>query len=400
MSNLDSILKALNKKYGEGTIVRASEAKALNIERIPTGSLTLDIVTGGGIPENRVSLIAGQFSSGKTAIALKIVANAQIKFKERYERLKERGVKATLKKAVWIDAEGSFDEEWAVALGIDVNSLIIVKPEYGEQALDIADVLLKSGECGIIVIDSIACLVPKGEADESMEKLFMGDLARMMNKFFRKITAGMNNQDITNPDDKAPTILLINQYREKIGVLYGSSQTLPGGKGQEYAASVILEVKRGDWIEVKQERNGVVHDEIVGQWIKVFCVKNKTAPPKKSGQVRFFFNDIEGYPQKLKGQYDVLDEVVRYASFYGFIKRRGSYYYLDGMEKGFQGQDSLIQYLRDYPDIVEDLRRKVLDLVFRPEAKRQAQPELEELITGEKEKGEVIVLDEVKTETL
>jgi len=116
--------------------------------------------------------------------------------------------------------------------------------------------------------------------------------------------------------------------------------------------------------------------------------------------VRFFFNDIEGYPKKLKGQYDVLDEVVRYATFYGFIRRRGSYYYLDGREEGFQGQDSLIQYLRDYPDIVEDLRRKVLELVFRPEAKRQAQPELEELITGEKENGEVVILEEVKTETL
>jgi len=222
MSNLDNVLKALNKKYGAGTIVRAKDAKALEVERIPTGSLTFDIVTGGGIPENRITLLTGGYSSAKTSIALKIVGNAQRKFKERYEHNVSQGLKTSLKKSIWIDAEGAFDEEWARKLGVDTDELIVVRPEYGEQALDIADVIVKSGECGILVLDSIAGLVPKGEAEESMEKLFMGDLAKMMNKFFRKLTAGMNAMDLTNADEKAPTVLLINQYREKIGVMYGN----------------------------------------------------------------------------------------------------------------------------------------------------------------------------------
>lgn len=386
MGNLDTVLKALNKKYGEGTIVKAVEAKALEISRIPTGSLSLDIITGGGIPENRVTLITGGYSSAKTSVSLKIVGNAQRKFKQRYEEQKARGSKSQLKKAVWIDAEGSFDEEWAKALGVDTDELIVVRPEYGEQALDIADVIIKSGDCGILVLDSIAGLVTKGESEESMEKLYMGDIAKMMNKFFRKLMAGMNARDITNPDEIAPTVIMINQYREKIGVMYGNPNTLPGGKGQEYSASVILELKRGDWIEYKFEKNGVKVEEIVGQWIKAYGVKNKTAPPKRTGQVRFFFADMNSYK---KGTFDEVEEVIRYAMHYGFIERRGSYYYIEGVEENFQGQTKIIQFLRQKPEFIDKFRTMVLDLVFN---KYQKPPQLEE--ENEDDYGDTIVLDQ------
>jgi len=385
LSNLEGILKALNKKYGEGTIVRAVDAKALEVERIPTGSLTLDIVTGGGIPENRITLLTGGYSSAKTSVALKVVGNAQRKFKERYERNIAKGKTSTPKKCVWIDAEGAFDEEWARKLGVDTEDLIVVRPEYGEQALDIADVIIKSGDCGLLVLDSIAGLVPRGEAEESMEKLFMGDLAKMMNKFFRKLTAGMNAMDLTNPDEKAPTVVLINQYREKIGVMYGNPNTLPGGRGQEYSASVILELRRGDWIEYKYEKNGVNVEEIIGQWIKVYGVKNKTAPPKRSGQVRFFFTDTGTFKA---GEFDVVEEVVRYAIHYGFIERRGSYYYVQGIEEGFQGSGKVVIFLRQHPEIIEELHKKILRLVFTDNGAIQ------------EKKDEPIVLKEVEKETI
>lgn len=387
MANIDAVLKALNKKYGEGTIVRASEAKALEVGRIPTGSLSLDIITGGGIPENRLTLVTGGYSSGKTSVVLKIVGNAQRLFKERHEEQKTRGLNIPTKKCIWIDAEGAFDEEWARHLGVDTEELIVVRPEYGEQALDIADVLVKNDDCGMVVLDSIAGLVPKSESEESMEKLFMGDLAKMMNKFFRKLSSGMNKRDITDEDDKAPTVIMINQYREKIGVMYGNPATLPGGKGQEYSASVILELKRGDWIEYIFEKNGVKVEEVVGQWIRAFGVKNKTAPPKRTGQVRFFFDDMNQYR---KGSYDGIEEIVRYGIYYGFIERRGSYYYVDGVEENFQGQAKLLEYLSSKEEYISTLKEKILNLVF---TKRM--PLMDEI-----EETNEIILDEVKTETL
>lgn len=395
MANIDTVLKALNKKYGEGTIIRASEAKALELSRIPTGSLTLDIVTGGGIPENRLTLLTGGYSSGKTSVALRIVGNAQKKYEERYaEQVARKKPGASLKKAIWIDAEGAFDESWAKALGVDTDKLILVRPEYGEQALDIADVVVKSGDCGVVVLDSIAGLVPKGEAEESMEKLYMGDLAKMMNKFFRKLSAGMNATDMRDKDEIAPTVIMINQYREKIGVMYGNPATLPGGKGQEYSASVILELKRGDWIEYKFEKNGVKVEEIVGQWIKAYGVKNKTAPPKRTGQFRFFFADMN---QFAKGSFDEMEEIIRYAMSYGFIERRGAYYFIDGVEESFQGQARVVDYLKDKPEQVEAFKTKILDLVFN---KNQKPPALEDEDIGEEETIDVIEVDEETGEVI
>ena len=356
MANVDAVIKELNKKFGAGVIMRASEAKALEITRIPTGSVALDIVTGGGIPESRVTLLTGGYSCGKTAVATKIVAEAQKLFKKRYED----GSDPVFKKCCWIDAEGAFEDEWARKLGVDLDTLIVCKPEYGEQAWDIADVMTKTDDIGLIVLDSIAALVPQAEADESMNKLFMGDSAKMNNKFFRKLSGGMNGRDLSNVGEKAPTVILINQIREKIGVMYGNPNTLPGGKGQEYTASLILELKRGDWIEYKMEKNGTMVQEVVGQWVKAFATKNKTAPPKRTGEFRFFFNDT---PYTFKaGDIDTAEEIVRYAMKYGIIERKGAYYKVPTIEGNIQGSDKVVIMLRDKPDLLEYMYNRIMDI--------------------------------------
>ena len=356
MANIDAVMKELNKKFGSGVVMKASEAKALDITRIPTGSIALDIITGGGIPESRVTLITGGYSCGKTAVATKIVAQAQKLFKKRFEE----GTEKVQKKCCWIDAEGAFENEWAEKLGVDVDSLVVCKPEYGEQALDIADVMTKTDDIGLIVLDSIAALVPQAEADESMNKLFMGDAAKMNNKFFRKLSGGMNGRDLGNVGDKAPTVILINQVREKIGVMYGNPNTLPGGKGQEYSASIILELRRGDWIQFKMDKNGTQVEEVVGQWVKATATKNKTAPPKRTGEFRFFFNDT---PYTFKaGDIDTAEEIVRYAIKYGIIKRRGAYYEIEGRPHNIQGQDNVVKELRDDTELLNSMYDRIMQI--------------------------------------
>lgn len=356
MAKIDVVMKELNKKFGEGVVMKASEAKALDITRIPTGSVALDIVTGGGIPESRITLITGGYSCGKTAVATKIVGEAQKLFRKRFEE----GTEGVEKKCVWIDAEGAFDNEWAKKLGVDIDSLIVCKPEYGEQALDIADVMVKTDDIGLVVLDSIASLVPRAESDESMDKLFMGDTAKMNNKFFRKLSGGMNGRDMSIAEDKSPTLILINQIREKIGVLYGNPNTLPGGKGQEFSASIMLELRRGDWIQFKMDKNGTQVEEVVGQWIKVTATKNKTAPPRRVGEFRFFFSDT---PYTFRaGDIDTAEEIIRYAIKFGIIKRRGSYYEIEGREHNIQGQDNVVKELREDKELLEKMRERILDV--------------------------------------
>jgi len=352
--SIDDIVNKLNKKLGEGTITRASEAKALNVKRIPTGSLAIDVVCGGGIPENRISLLVGEESTGKSMLAQKIVANAQ----EKYKRQVEEGEIDEFKKPVWIDVEGVFDTDWAEALGVDTDNLYVAKPEYGEEALDIADVLVKSRECGLVVLDSIAQLVPKEEMDKGMDEDSMALQARMMNKFLRKTSGAMNKYDMTDERDKPPTVLLLNQFRVDVGVTYGDPRTMPGGRGQKFAPSVTLELRRGDWIKVKEPKIG--KDKEVGHWIKVYGKKNKTAPPKRKGEVKFYFKETE---KNDKGSFGIVDETVRYGQHYGLIDKNGAWYEMDG-EK-FHGKDELVEYMRDYPERIKDLRKRIRDIAFR-----------------------------------
>jgi recombination protein RecA len=355
--DLDKVIESLNKKFGEGTITTADKAKALNLRRIPTGSLAIDIVAGGGIPENRITMLVGEESTGKSMVAQKIIANAQKKFKKEVEE----GIIKDYKRSFWIDAEGTFDEEWARALGVDTESLYIAKPQYGEEALDIADVIIRSRECGVIVIDSLAHLVPKVEVDGSMDDQQMGVQARMINKFLRKISGGMNKYDMTNEEEKPPTVILINQYRESIGQ-WGDNRVMPGGRGQRFAPSVTLELRHGDWIKVTDKDTG--NKEIAGHWLKAYGKKNKTAPPKRTGEVKFYFKDTERIP---KGNFDTVDEIVRYAIHYNMIRQAGAWYYVeeDGEEKSFQGRLKLVQYLQDRPEKVEELHKDVLDIVYK-----------------------------------
>lgn len=373
MGDINELLKKLNKTFGAGKIVRASEAKALVITRIPTGSMGIDMALGGGIPDNRITLIVGPFSSGKTMLALKIAASAQRMFAKAAERTGHK------KFVTWIDAEGVFEANWAKKMGVDTNELILVRPEYGEQGLDIADVIVRSGDCGLVVLDSIAALAPKIETEESMEKQQMGVAARMVNKFLRKISAAMNSGSMVDADKAAPAIVLINQEREKVGIAYGNPTTHPGGKGQDFYNSVLLEVRRGDWVVATYKKNDEEVKETVGQWVTVRVSKNKTAPPLRKAQVKFFFSDIGVFKA---GDFDTVDEVVRYGIYFGLIGKKGTYYYPEE-GAGVQGKEKLVEYLRGKPELCASIREKVEDIMCRGLGQdTPVDKEEEESITG------------------
>lgn len=351
---IDQLIKDLDKKFGKNTIFRGSEARAMEIQRLSTGSLALDCAMGGGIPMNRITLLWGKESAGKTAVALKAVASAQKLFRETAARINK-----PLKRCFWCDAEHVFDTTWAKLLGVDVGELIVIKPESAEDALNIADAVIRSGDCGLFVLDSIAALVPDAEINGEVGDAHVGVIAREMNAFLRKLTSGMKVKDVTvSPDDAdiQVTVILINQEREKIGVMYGDPNTLTGGRGQRFYASIIARVYGADWHKAKWTENGVTIEREIGRGIRAAIEKNKTAPPKRSGEVIFYFQDS---PVSKAGEFDLVEETVRYATQVGLIPRSGAYYYLDG--KSFQGMDALVSHMRALsPDEIEKLRKTIM----------------------------------------
>ena len=248
---LESVFSVIEKEYGTGSIMKLGDANSVDVEVIPTGSLTLDMALGvGGLPRGRVIEIYGPESSGKTTVALHVVAEAQ----------KMGG------EAAFIDAEHALDPVYAKKLGVDIDNLIVAQPDTGEQALDIAEALVRSGALDVIVVDSVAALVPKAEIDGEMGDSHVGLLARLMSQALRKLTAVISKS--------GTVVIFINQLREKVGVMYGNPETTPGGRALKFFSSVRLDVRRGEVI-----KNGT---ELIGNKTKVKVVKNKVAPPFKT----------------------------------------------------------------------------------------------------------------------
>ncbi|MCS7177698.1 MAG: recombinase RecA [Anaerolineae bacterium] len=314
---LEAALATLTKRFGEGTVMRLGEATQLAVDVIPTGALSLDIALGvGGIPRGRVTEIYGPDGAGKTTLALHIVAEAQ----------KRGGV------AAYIDMEHALDPEYAKACGVDVNNLYVAQPDTGEQALNIAETLVRSGAVDVVVIDSVAALVPRAEIEGDMGDSHPGLQARLMSQALRKLSGAIKQSNTA--------MIFTNQLREKIGTVFGSSETTTGGRALKFYASVRLDVRRITGIK---ERG-----EVIGSRTRVRVTKNKVAPPFRVAE----FDIIYGKGISREG--DVLDLAVQY----GLIEKRGSFYSYQGQNIA-QGRENAKQYLRDHPQLMEELEQQI-----------------------------------------
>jgi len=323
MSNSDKLkalqltLDKLEKSYGKGTIMKLGDSAVEPIESISTGSLGLDIALGiGGVPKGRIIEIYGPESSGKTTLATHIVAEAQ----------KVGGI------AAMIDAEHAFDKYYAQKLGVDVENLLISQPDNGEQALEIADNLIRSGAIDVIVIDSVAALVPKGEIEGEMGDSKMGLQARLMSQALRKLTGTISKTNCC--------CIFINQLREKIGVMFGNPETTTGGNALKFYASVRLDIRRTSQIKDS--------DEVAGNRVKVKIVKNKVAPPFRLAEFDIMFG--EGISK--------VGEIIDLGVEYGIIKKSGSWFSYGDTKLG-QGRDAVKNLLLDNPDLSDELEAKI-----------------------------------------
>ena len=317
---LDAAIAQIERQHGKGSIMKLGDSgKSMNVETIPTGSLSLDLALGmGGIPKGRVVEIYGPESSGKTTVALHMIAEVQ----------KRGGV------AGFIDAEHALDPVYAKAIGVDIDNLYISQPDYGEQALEITETMVRSGAVDIIVVDSVAALVPKAEIDSEMGESHMGQHARLMSQALRKLTGIMNKTGCT--------VIFINQLREKIGVMFGNPETTTGGRALKFYASVRMDVRR-----VETLKTG---GEMVGNRARVKVVKNKIAPPFKEAEFDIMFG------KGISREGDILD----LAANCGVVIKSGSWYAYNN-EKIGQGRENAKKYFMENPAVMEEVEQKVRD---------------------------------------
>ncbi len=335
---LDVAISQIEKNYGKGSIMKMGKAKALEVASIPTGSISLDMALGvGGLPRGRVIEIYGPEGGGKTTVSLHAIAEAQ----------RKGGI------AAFIDAEHALDPVYARRLGVDVDNLLISQPDYGEQALEIAETLIRSGAIDIIVVDSVAALVPKAEVEGEMGETRVGLQARLMSQALRKLTAVIS---------KSKTVMIfVNQLREKIGIMFGNPETTPGGRALKFYSSVRLDVRSAERI-----KEG---DKIVASRTRVKVVKNKVAPPFRTAS----FILIHGEGISKEG--DILD----LATNLGIISKSGSWYIYEGNRIG-QGFENSRSYLKNNPEILNTIEEKIRGMIAaqRPGAAQSEEKEKKE----------------------
>ena len=314
---LEAAMGQIEKQFGKGSVMKLGEFQAMNIEAIPTGALGLDIALGiGGVPRGRIIEIFGPESSGKTTLALHVVAEAQ----------KAGG------EAAFIDAEHALDPVYAKHLGVDIDNLIVSQPDTGEQALEITESLIRSGALDVIVVDSVAALVPKAEIDGDMGDSHIGLQARLMSQALRKLAGAIN---------KSKTVLIfINQLREKVGIMFGNPETTPGGRALKFYSSVRLDIRKIE--NIKQD------GEVTGNRARVKVVKNKVAPPFREAE----FDIVYGKGISKEG--NILDIAVNL----DIIEKSGSWFSYNGDRIG-QGRENAKQYLRDNPEVALEIENKI-----------------------------------------
>ncbi|MFI7484211.1 recombinase RecA [Kocuria sp. M1R5S2] len=346
---LETVLAQIDKNYGKGSVMRLGDRPATKIETIPTGSIALDVALGiGGFPRGRVVEIYGPESSGKTTVALHAVANVQ----------KAGGI------AAFIDAEHALDPAYAEKLGVDTDNLLVSQPDTGEQALEIMDMLVGSGSIDIIVIDSVAALVPKAEIEGEMGDSHVGLQARLMSQALRKITGRLSHSNTT--------AIFINQLREKIGVFFGSPETTTGGKALKFYASVRVDVRR-----IETLKDGA---NPVGNRTRAKIVKNKMAPPFKQAEFDIL------YGEGISTEGGLIDMGVEH----GIVKKSGAWFTYEGDQLG-QGKENARRFLKDNPELAEEVERRILvklgivgepELAEEPEAPEQEPTGLPSELTG------------------
>jgi len=316
-AGLEAVLKEIQTKYGEGAIMKLGDAPKVDVDSIPTGSLGLDLALGiGGMPRGRIVEIFGPESSGKTTLALNVVAQAQQK----------GGLCA------FVDAEHALDPEYAKKLGVKINDLLVSQPDNGEQALDIVEGMVRSGSIDVVVVDSVAALTPRAEIEGEMGAFHVGTQARLMSQALRKLTA------ITA---KTKTIVIfINQIRMQIGVMFGNPETTTGGKALKFYSSVRIDVRRR-----AQIKRG---DEVIGNRVSAKVVKNKVAPPFKTAEFDIMYNEGISYE----------GDVINLGEKYGLIKKSGASYSYDG-EKIGHGYENAKKYLRENSKITSEIVKKI-----------------------------------------
>jgi len=315
--NLDMALSQIEKQFGKGSVMKMGEKGTMSIEAVPTGALSLDLALGiGGLPRGRVTELYGPESSGKSTLAMHVVAEAQ----------RNGGICA------YVDAEHAMDPVYARAIGVDVDELLISQPDTGEQALEITDMLVRSGAIDVVVIDSVAALTPRAEIEGEMGDTHVGLQARLMSQALRKLTSNLNKSDTI--------ALFINQLREKIGVMFGSPETTPGGRALKFYSSVRLDIRR-----IESIKDGV---EVVGNRTRVKVVKNKCAPPFKQAEF-----DIM-YGKGISREGSLLDIGVDL----GLVKKSGAWYTYDGEQLG-QGRENAKQFLLDHPEVMVEISERI-----------------------------------------
>ena len=317
MRALEAALGQIEKQFGKGSVMKLGDFTAMNVEAIPTGALSLDIALGiGGIPRGRIVEVYGPESSGKTTLALHMIAEAQ----------KLGG------EAAFIDAEHALDPVYAKHLGVDIDNLIVSQPDTGEQALEIAEALVRSGALDVIVIDSVAALVPKAEIDGDMGDAHVGLQARLMSQALRKLAGAISKSK--------SVIIFINQLREKVGVMFGNPETTAGGRALKYYASVRMDIRRIE--SIKQD------GEVVGNRTRVKVVKNKVAPPFREAE----FDIVYGKGISKEG--NILDIAVNL----DIVEKSGSWFSYNGERIG-QGRENVKKYLADNPEIAKEIEEKI-----------------------------------------
>jgi len=316
---LDAALTQIRKDHGAGAIMKLGEATDINIETIPTGSIGLDIALGhGGIPRGRIIEVYGPESSGKTTIALHMIAEVQ----------KNGGI------AAFVDAEHALDPVYAAQIGVNTQELYITQPDNGEQALEITETMVRSGAVDIIVVDSVAALVPKAEIDGDMGDSHVGLQARLMSQALRKLTAAVSKSNCT--------IIFINQLREKVGVMFGSPETTTGGRALKFYSSIRLDIRRIESIKVS--------GDVTGNRVRVKVVKNKIAPPFKETEFDIIFGEgisKEGEAVDLGVKYDIVD-------------KSGSWFAYNGNKIG-QGRENAKKHLKEHPEMYDEIYEKIME---------------------------------------
>jgi len=315
--SLENALAQIDRQFGKGSVMRLGSDERAPVEVIPTGSVALDVALGvGGLPRGRIVEIYGPESSGKTTLTLHAIANVQ----------RAGGI------AAFIDAEHALDPEYAQKLGVDIDALLVSQPDTGEQALEIADMLVRSGAIDLIIIDSVAALVPKAEIEGEMGDAHVGLQARLMSQALRKLTGGLNSTNTT--------MIFINQLREKIGVFFGSPETTAGGKALKFYASVRLDIRR-----IETLKDGT---DAVGNRTRVKVVKNKMAPPFKQAEFDILFGS------GISREGSLLDFGVEH----GIVKKSGAWYTYDGDQLG-QGKENSRGFLIEHPDVAAEIEQQI-----------------------------------------